>query len=248
MEQTPAIAASRRVRPLGHSFHFGRRLFDSFLPALLFGAAALARCLSLLSQSQRGPTDPSLQAWLLYSLDLAHQGLSFLFLGLIATLFLVRHPPRGGRAGALPMGVALLGSFIMNAAAFQPVTTRDLHVLALADLLMALGLVFTLYTAASLRYCFGIAPEARGLVTSGPYRLVRHPMYLGEFVSWLGAILPVLSPLTLGIYGLFCALQASRAILEERVLAAAFPEYAAYRRRTPAVLPWPRPSLPSPSR
>ena len=29
-------------------------------------------------------------------------------------------------------------------------------------------------------------PEARGLVTRGPYRLVRHPIYLGEYVGRAG--------------------------------------------------------------
>jgi protein-S-isoprenylcysteine O-methyltransferase Ste14 len=78
-------------------------------------------------------------------------------------------------------------------------------------------------------------------VTSGAYRLVRHPVYLGEFVAFIGLLLPVLAPLTLLIFSAFCLLQAVRARLEEQVLAATFPDYAAYRRRTPAVLPWPRP-------
>ena len=46
--------------------------------------------------------------------------------------------------------------------------------------------------------------------------------------------------LTTLIFGLFCLCQVTRVMLEERVLAARFPEYIAYRRRTPAVLPWPR--------
>jgi protein-S-isoprenylcysteine O-methyltransferase Ste14 len=123
----------------------------------------------------------------------------------------------------------------------QPATSQDWRVLALADLLLAVGLAFAIYAAATLRHCFGLAPEARGLVTAGAYRLVRHPMYLGEFVAYLGVLLPVLGPLTLLIFALFCSFQACRAALEERTLAEAFPEYAAYRRRTPAVLPWPRP-------
>jgi protein-S-isoprenylcysteine O-methyltransferase Ste14 len=106
--------------------------------------------------------------------------------------------------------------------------------------MLIVGLAFTIYAAATLRRCFGIAPEARGLVTSGAYRLVRHPLYLGEFVAFLGALLPVFAPLPILIFILFCALQACRARLEEQVLAAAFPEYAGYRLRTPPFFPWPR--------
>ncbi len=32
----------------------------------------------------------------------------------------------------------------------------------------------------ALGNCFGVLPEARGLVIGGPYRFVRHPVYLGE--------------------------------------------------------------------
>ncbi len=49
-----------------------------------------------------------------------------------------------------------------------------------------------------------------------------------------------LAPWTALLFAAFCACQAARAALEERALAAAFPEYADYRRRTPALLPWPR--------
>jgi protein-S-isoprenylcysteine O-methyltransferase Ste14 len=140
------------------------------------------------------------------------------------------------------MAIALGGTFIMNFALIQPITIRDWWVLAIANLALVCGLAFTMYAALSLRRCFGLAPEARGLVTAGAYRLVRHPLYLGEFVALFGALLPVLAPLTALSFALFCALQIKRARMEEDVLAAAFPEYADYRRCTPAMFPWPRPS------
>jgi hypothetical protein len=92
----------------------------------------------------------------------------------------------------------------MGTIAGQPVTAPDRRVLVLADSLLVGGLLFSIYAAASLRRCFGLAPEARELVTSGAYRLVRHPLYLGEFVAATGALLPVLAPLPMLIFGLFC--------------------------------------------
>lgn len=239
--QLSPVAASGPIRRPRSLLSLTRPLFDRILPALVFGLLAAGRCVGLLLRAQRGPADSGSQAGLIYLLDLAHYALAFLFLALLATLFLIRRSPLGARAGVLPMAVALLGTFVINTAFVQPRTTEDWRVLALADLLLVAGLAFTIYALAFLRHCFGLAAEARGLVTAGPYRLVRHPVYLGEFVAFLGALLPVLSPLTTAIFAVFCLLQAWRASLEERVLAATFAAYADYRRRTPAVLPWPRP-------
>ena len=240
MEDVARLQLSRtgNARWLG----LGSFLADNLLPALLFSWAALLRGTGFLTALGRGVPEAGLDGWLDHGFGLAHQALSCAFFGLIAGLFLLRRSRRGARARPLAMVVALGGTLIMNAALIQPVTLDDWRLLMVADLLMAAGLGFSIYAAASLQRCFGMAPEARGLVTGGAYRLVRHPLYLGEFVAFLGALLPVLSPFTLLIYLTFCGLQARRVALEERVLAETFPEYGEYRRRTPALVPWPRPS------
>ena len=217
---------------------FVRALFDRALPTLLFGLLATVQCIGFVNVAMRWPTEPDMSVWLIHVLNVSHKMLALLFLALITVLFLVRRTPKGRRAGPLAMALALLGTFIMYLAAGQPATTQEWTILAAADLMMVAGLAFTVYAAASLRYCFGLAAEARGLVTTGAYRLVRHPLYFGEFVVFVGMLLPILSPLTITIFSLFCVLQAARAHLEEQVLAATFAEYAAYRRRTPAFLPW----------
>jgi protein-S-isoprenylcysteine O-methyltransferase Ste14 len=216
-----------------------RAVFDRGLPALLFGALAITKVKGL-AQLLATPVDPGFQPWLAHALTLGHGVLTLAFTGLLTVLFLTRRTRVGGRAGPLTMTVAVMGTFIMWVALAQPTTTNDWRVLAVSDVLAGVGLAFSMYALGALRFCFGLAPEARGLVTSGAYRLVRHPVYLGEFVALLGALLPVLAPLTVLIFVAFCMLQGLRAVLEESVLSATFPEYALYRQRTPALLPWPR--------
>lgn len=57
------------------------------------------------------------------------------------------------------------------------------------SLASAPGLVLNLWAMACLGSAFGIAPAERGLVLTGPYRLVRHPMYSGELLSLFGVLL-----------------------------------------------------------
>lgn len=80
------------------------------------------------------------------------------------------------------------------------------------------------------------------LVTTGPFAIVRHPMYVGFAVAALGA-LALYRTWTIAfivVHGLIFVVRARR---EEEALAKRFgDDWAAYRRRVPAVLPWPRPS------
>ncbi len=76
------------------------------------------------------------------------------------------------------------------------------------------------------------------LITAGPYALMRHPLYFGMALVLLGwATLAGWSWMTSGLV-LYSALIYGCAIFtEERRLLFLFPEYEAYRRRVPAILP-----------
>lgn len=79
--------------------------------------------------------------------------------------------------------------------------------------------------------------ERARLVVDGPYRLVRHPMYvavLGLNLAWL--IGRFTWPGLACWVGLF-AVALAKMRIEEAALAARFPEYGEYRRRTARLLP-----------
>jgi len=76
------------------------------------------------------------------------------------------------------------------------------------------------------------------LVTAGPYRFVRHPIYSANLALWLGAALGTLNLLLLAAWPLFLAGNRLEVAAEERLLAARFGEaWQGYAARTGRLLP-----------
>ena len=93
-----------------------------------------------------------------------------------------------------------------------------------------LGLVICLVSLAALGRSFGFAAADRGLVTRGPYAVVRHPVYAAYVIIQLGYLLQSLALWNLMIMLFATGCNIGRALAEERVLAASG-GYAAYRAR-----------------
>ena len=140
-----------------------------------------------------------------------------------------RREPAALLACGLAMGALVAMQPASRASSTSLLLTGD--IVALAGCLIILGSVLF------LGRCFGVLPEARGLVARGPYRLVRHPVYLGEITATGGLLIaaPTVLNFVLALT-LLCA-QITRMGMEERELAFAFPEYAEYAARTPRLLP-----------
>jgi protein-S-isoprenylcysteine O-methyltransferase Ste14 len=97
--------------------------------------------------------------------------------------------------------------------------------------------VMTVVTASFLGRSLSVMPEARRLVQSGPYGMVRHPLYLCEMLAVSTVVLQYRSVPALALLMLAVALQVARARWEEGVLAKSFPDFAEYRARTTFLLP-----------
>jgi protein-S-isoprenylcysteine O-methyltransferase Ste14 len=170
---------------------------------------------------------------------------------LIAISFLVRGRPRAGATGWGPRAVAYANTFVVMgfiwfASEGHPEwirRTEQEELRLLGTVLWLSGAVLTLWPLWHLRRSFSIEPEARSLVTSGPYRFARHPVYAVYLLINLGILLRHLTVPFVAVMAIWVALLLIRIRFEEQVLAEAFPAYREYRRQVAAFGPrlWPIP-------
>jgi len=81
-------------------------------------------------------------------------------------------------------------------------------------------------------------PTAGGLVTTGPYRYVRHPIYAAILYFFWAGIAAHPSLVTVAVGVLATALTAVRIVAEEKLLVTMYPEYGAYAQATKRVVPF----------
>jgi protein-S-isoprenylcysteine O-methyltransferase Ste14 len=168
----------------------------------------------------------------------AFHALSATLWGLFIVLINVRPAPLRRNRSPVGVIVALVSQLAVIAVGLFGASTDGGAAVIASDVLLIAGLAFAIASVAVLGRCFGILPDVRGLVTRGPYRLVRHPLYLGELTAVLGVVLGSREPLWAGLTWLVCAgLQLVRTGYEERNIRAEFPEYDEYAARTKRLIP-----------
>lgn len=173
---------------------------------------------------------------------------------LIALAFIFRAPARRRSARSSEIWIPLVGAFwpfapfaLSAVLAFAGSAHADALERVIFDrsmgfgrfmlgfALIALGNGLDVWSYAVLFRSVSITAEARELKTTGPYRFVRHPVYLGQMLAQAGVWLVYAERhwWWLAFYGLFVAMQLYRARVEERVLEESFGDaYRAYRAQS----------------
>lgn len=202
------------------------------LVTVLFGSLAASSALAAVEELAAAWADSSMQSWSIAGYAALKTAVVFAFTVFVA----VRRPPR--RSSRRPLAFASCALALGSIVALRgPDPTDEALFTVVGDVLTLFAGAWILASAVALGSCFGILPEARGLVIRGPYRLVRHPLYLGEIGACAGLALAAPSLWNLGVTLVFVAAQAVRMRLEEQALTEEFPEYGEYSARTPRLLP-----------
>jgi protein-S-isoprenylcysteine O-methyltransferase Ste14 len=120
-------------------------------------------------------------------------------------------------------------------------TIHDPGVRAIGAALVVCGLGLAVWARVMLGRNWGMPMTEKDqpeLVTSGPYRFVRHPIYSGIVLATAGTALAV-SLGWLVVAGVICVYFGYSAVMEERILTEQFPEaYPPYQERTKMLIPF----------
>ena len=144
--------------------------------------------------------------------------------GLSAILILTRRP---GAMLATPYAWAI--SIVGTCAPLLVVPGGALLIAGNGPLiLMAAGLAFSISAKIFLRRSFGILPANRGVRRSGPYRLVRHPMYAGYVLTHAGFLISSFCLRNVVAYA-FCWTAMVLRIRAEEAILARDPAYRDYQ-------------------
>jgi protein-S-isoprenylcysteine O-methyltransferase Ste14 len=88
------------------------------------------------------------------------------------------------------------------------------------------------------KFNISASPADGPLLSRGPYRLIRHPMYAGASLLLLVTIIGHLSPLTAAFGILVVIIIPWRIHLEEALLRSTYPDYAGYAAKTKRLIPF----------
>ena len=170
-------------------------------------------------------------------LDFAADSIGTLFVLTIAVLVLIRYRRVLATESWYPR-VVTVGCFAFALSLpFLPKHELPTVLTVISLLVTVVGAMLALTVLLVLGRSFSILPEARRLVLHGPYRFVRHPLYATELVVQLGVLIQLAIWPTIPLFLVQLLFLVERMRIEEAVLSQAFPEYTAYARRTPRLIP-----------
>jgi protein-S-isoprenylcysteine O-methyltransferase Ste14 len=160
-----------------------------------------------------------------------------IFYMLLTVLIITRPPAKAHAAGLLPRIAAFVGSYMPWTITFFGKTDEALPNL-LSTACVLVGIIMMLVTIRHLGKSFSLVPQARSVVQTGPYRWIKHPLYLAEEIVVLGVVLQYLTPLTVTLLILHIGVQICRILYEEDLLRRSLPEYSSYEASRCRLIPY----------
>jgi protein-S-isoprenylcysteine O-methyltransferase Ste14 len=206
------------------------------VPSACFLLVVLLKVNELYSFLMKGHASGNEPSWRFVA-DIVSRSSTICFLGLLSILFLIRLEPIKKAKGILPRVMAIGGTFFMALVTVFPRANLSMTQSVVASSLCLVGTGLSVFVLAHLGRSFSLMAEARRLVSTGPYGIVRHPLYISEGVASFGVLIQFFSIYTVVIFLAFCFLQFQRMKNEEAVLEMAFPEYQDYKSRTARLVP-----------
>jgi protein-S-isoprenylcysteine O-methyltransferase Ste14 len=159
------------------------------------------------------------------------------FLGLLVFFHFTRSQPINQATGWQPKISALLGLTLGNFLLLLDRASLSPMLDIVSALFLIVGNYLCIVTLLHLGRSISIMAEARQLVTSGPYHIIRHPLYLAEQIATIGIFMQFMSWQAAMLLGVHFCFQIMRMLNEESVLLATFPEYLPYAKRTARLIP-----------
>ncbi len=230
---TRAVADMEPSTTPGISGRVPGLLTSRIIPATALAGLVLWQLGALVSDLQRLEVHPG---WTVFG-ECLRSALYALFLLFPIAAFLTHEPPVSRDGRAVVTGAAVTATFLLAGLGLLEPTGPLLWrtssaILSIALVLTVLGVSLAVISANSLGTNFSFGPQGRSLVAKGPYRLVRHPIYLAELLMILGVT--VANPRLIPILGalVVVGLQLVRIRAEERLLRATFPGFGRFAAMT----------------
>ena len=213
------------------------RTYDLLMRLPLMGWSMFCATLQMASLARYVREADAALPFAAYAVNIAMRLSTISFLLLLAASVVLRARPTGKARGLEPRVSAFAGAFLVYVIPFFPRSELSVTAEMVSTLLVLFGSAAAVYALVRLGRSFSMMAEARRLVTSGPYRFVRHPLYLAEELAIVGLAMQFFSRATALVLVAQIAFQLRRMHNEETVLAESFPEYADYRQRTARLVP-----------
>jgi protein-S-isoprenylcysteine O-methyltransferase Ste14 len=207
-------------------------MYDTLMRLPLLGWVLLCAAIQLAGLSHNTTSTD-----FVYVIHIAMRLSTIAFMLLLAAAIIFRTRPSVKARGLEPRISALAGTLLIYGMALIPRRDLSLSLEVISTLLIMIGNAGAVVALLQLGRSFSVMAETRQLVTTGPYRFVRHPLYLAEQIAIVGVFMQFASMWAVLLLAVQIGFQLRRMHNEELVLTTSFPEYAAYKRTTARLIP-----------